>query len=210
VFALGVLCAVFAVGVASRLLLSPALASPPSTPPVNTSGLQGYSSPLLSSDPNEVGAPPPGAAVVSESRTLLGSSGRVLAWEGATRLSLERPVLGYGFGTEDRVFVDRIFFFQGDRPENAYIGFALQLGVVGLGLFLAFGVALLAMFVRALRRGLPRDGDVVAFACVVLAGFVMALVQSFVYSVGNIGTLTFWIAAFAVAALSRRGVRASG
>src|SRR5205823_2347589 len=61
-------------------------------------------------------------------RSLLGGSGRREAWRGALRQGDGRPVAGYGFGTEESVFVDRYQTFQGGVPENSYLGVYLQLG----------------------------------------------------------------------------------
>src|SRR5207244_2542588 len=63
----------------------------------------------------------------------------------------QRPLVGYGFGTEDHVFVDRYYQFEGGLPENAYIGALLQLGVVGLVLTILLLLALGWAGVRALR-----------------------------------------------------------
>ena len=57
---------------------------------------------------------------------------------GALEQAAERPVVGYGFGTEERAFVDRYYNFTAERVENAYVAMALQLGVVGVALLLAF------------------------------------------------------------------------
>lgn len=157
----------------------------------------------LENDPNELGRPRPGDQAVVNYRTLLGSSGRAHAWDGAIRLCMERPLLGYGFGTEERVFNDHYYVFQGARPENSYIGLALQLGLVGLGLFLLGGVVLAIVFfqrVRGWRRSRP-----VPLACagIVASGLVLALSQSYVYSVGNVATVSFWLAAFLLGAAPR-------
>lgn len=123
-------------------------------------------------------------------------SGRVFAWLWAIRQGLEAPVLGYGFGTENKVFVDRFFYFQGDFTENSFVGVFLQVGVVGVLLLLlpfVFGVVAL---VRVLRRPeAPERAMVSAAAAVVVAGFVIAFFQSYLYSVGNVATLPFWLAA---------------
>ena len=157
----------------------------------------------LEDDPNELGRPRPGGQLVTYRRTLLGSSGRAQAWEGAIRESMERPLLGYGFGTEERVFNDRYYVFQGARPENSYIGLALQLGLVGLGLFLLGGVLLAVVFFRYVR-GWQRSRPVpLACAGIVSSGLVLALIQSYVYSVGNVATVSFWLAAFLLATAPR-------
>jgi O-antigen ligase len=146
----------------------------------------------------DIGRALPGHAK-PQRRTLFGLSGRGEAWRGALDQADERPVLGYGFGTEDHVFVDRYASFAGGLPENSYIGMYLQLGAVGLAAFLL----LVGSLALAATRGLPRPEAVVGLA-VLLAALVLAVAQSFVYSVGDIGTATAWICAFLGAAAVRR------
>jgi hypothetical protein len=124
-------------------------------------------------------------------RGLLGSSGRSEAWAGAITQALKRPVAGHGFGTEDRVFVDRYVFFNSNVPENSYIGLFLQLGLVGVALLGAFAVLAL---MRALRTAGGRNAA--ACAAVVAAGLVLALFQSYLYAAGNNATAAFWISGF--------------
>jgi hypothetical protein len=126
------------------------------------------------------------------------SSGRLEAWKGALGQGADRPLLGYGFGTEDKVFVDRFQDFQGGVPENSFIGLFLQLGAVGLALFLG----LVAMLVTVGLRRLAIDRNVVA-AClgVSAAGLILSLVQSYVYAIGNVATLSVWLAAFLATSL---------
>jgi hypothetical protein len=127
----------------------------------------------------------------------LTGSGRVEAWRGALGQAADRPLVGYGFGTEAKVFVDRYEAFQGGVPENSFLGFFLQLGVAGLTVFLALVAALAAAAVRLLR-----SDPALAGACggVLAAGLVLAFVQSYVYAVGNTATLVVWIASFLPAA----------
>lgn len=149
----------------------------------------------------DIGSYVPGNTAVP--RSFLGSSGRSIAWRGALDLANERPALGYGFGTESRVFVDRYALFTGDLVENSYIGLDLQLGAIGLAAFLVLAGALLVPPVRARRFPFAPE-----CAGVVVSGLVLALVQSYVYSVGDIGTATLWICAFlGAAAMSRKASR---
>jgi len=133
-------------------------------------------------------------------RTLFGLTGRGEAWRGAIDLGDERPVLGYAFGTEGRVFVDRWVNFVGGLPENSYIGMYLQLGVVGLALLVALAASLV---VAALRRA--GRWEVAGPLAALVAGLVLAVVQSYLYSVGDIATLAVWTAAFVAAATPHRG-----
>lgn len=140
-------------------------------------------------------------------RTFFASTGRTQAWGGAIRQGEQRPLLGYGFGTEDHVFVDRFPLFFGGSAENSYVGIFLQLGVVGVLLLGAVALALLAACLRAFRRLRGTDRRAAA-ACTaaLLTGLALALVQSYLYAVGNTATLTVWMCAFLGAALGSKAV----
>ena len=160
----------------------------------------------LPQEQDEIGHP----ALTKRATTTL-ASGRIAAWEGVLEQIGDRPILGYGFGTEQKVFIDRWYYFQGGTAENSYLGLLLQLGVVGLALVLAMGCALIFGGVRALRY---LDGDdrilAVAGLGVVLSAAAIMLIQSYLYSVGNVATATVWISMFALApiALEPRAARA--
>lgn len=127
-------------------------------------------------------------------RTLFTSSGRRAAWLGAIHQAEDRPVVGYGFGTEALVFVNRYGGFDSDLVENSYIGAALQLGIVGILLLTGVILAALGPFARK-----PSRGTQAAWAGVAAAALVVAITQSYLFSVGNIGTATAWISLFLVA-----------
>ena len=71
----------------------------------------------------------------------------------------ERPIAGYGFGTEDTVFVDRFYSFDGGFVENTYLGLFLQLGAAGLGAARRARSRRSSGVRRALVRRLPRGGS---------------------------------------------------
>jgi O-Antigen ligase len=131
-----------------------------------------------------------GSGSSESSRSVFDTSGRLQAWRGALRQGADRPALGYGFGTEEAVFVDRYRAFEGGVPENSFIGLFLQLGIVGLALFLA----LLAALVVAAVRAAGRTGAV--GLAVLATAVVLAVVQSYLYAVGNVATLGVWMCAF--------------
>jgi hypothetical protein len=155
---------------------------------------------------DEIGHP-----ALSKGATSTVASGRLAAWKGALELIGDRPILGYGFGTETKVFVDRWYFFQGGTPENSYLGILLQLGALGLALIVALGSALALGASRALRF---RQGDermlVVMELGVLVAAAGIMLIQSYLYSVGNVASATVWISLFALGpiALEPRSARA--
>lgn len=146
----------------------------------------------------DVGAPLPGGGQPSLTRGFFGGSGRLGAWAGTIHQILQRPLLGFGFGTEEKVFVDRYYYFVGGTPENSYLGVSLQLGVVGLVVL----VALFAAIAAGVRRIRGRD---VGAACAgaVAAGLTLGVVQSYLYSVGNIGSAMLWICAFLLPVAAR-------
>jgi O-antigen ligase len=93
------------------------------------------------------------------------------------------------------VFANRYFGFDSNLAENSYVGLYLQLGLAGLILLAVLLVVLLAPALRI------RDGDAFTAAlAVVVAGLVLGVGQSFLYSVGATGTLPFWICAFLASA----------
>lgn len=120
-------------------------------------------------------------------------SGRLAAWRGTLAWQVrDRPILGYGFGTESQVFVDRWYYFEGALPEDSYLGLLLELGVVGLLAFLAVVAVPVVFGLRAFARRRRTEDLVVVGLGVVVAGLLLMLAQSFVYSVGNVATLSFW------------------
>jgi O-antigen ligase len=133
------------------------------------------------------------------------SSGRVQAWRSGVEQWADRPLLGYGFGTEERAFVDRLYLFVGSQLENSYLGTLLQLGAVGLGVFLA----LLVLIARAGRRAVASaaGGTAAACAAVAVGAAFLAAGQSFLTSVGNAATATAWLCALLLAGLGGRAPR---
>ena len=132
--------------------------------------------------------------------TVIGS-GRIAAWLGALKLIRDRPLLGYGFGTEEIVFVDRWYFFQGARTENSVLGILLQMGLIGLLPLLAFLMVLVRTGARAFRSAEEAVRlQAVAPLGVLAAAVVLVFVQSYVYSVGNVATVTVWVALFLLGA----------
>lgn len=147
----------------------------------------------------------PGENGRSGKRTLTFSSGRTQAWETAVRQALERPVAGYGFGTEDRTFVDRSYLFVSSSVENSFVGVFLQLGAAGLALIIAaLALPLLAWRGASAAPGTDRREIASACAGVVVAGVALAVPQSYLTSVGSPPTAPFWFAVFLLGAVAAR------
>jgi O-antigen ligase len=152
---------------------------------------------------DDVGHPPIGVGdTTPRPREVTGSSGRTEAWTGALRQAAERPVAGYGFGLEDRAFVDRYVGFNSNLPENSYVGLLLQLGVLGVVTFALLVAALLGGIVRRRSRLAGRELRLAA-ACVgaLVAGLILGVFQSYVYAPGSNATASVWICAFMLAAI---------
>lgn len=138
-------------------------------------------------------------------RTLVGSSGRVEAWRGALGQVADRPAVGYGFGIEDKVFQDRYVFFNSNVPENSFIGWLLQLGVVGLAAFVSVPVVVAVRAARAFPRLDARSRALAAaLGGTFAAGLALAFSQSYMYAPGNNATLVVWLAALLLLALTAR------
>ena len=166
-------------------------------PPVTGAGYRNAEQFLRLED--DIGHPRFGEAAAPERRTIFGTSGRAQAWDAALGQAAERPLLGYGFGTEERVFVDRYAAFQSDRPENSYLGLLLQLGVVGFALLLAVVVTLAAPALRRWRGLDPPTRRLAGAALGALAvGLVLAVFQSYAYAPGSNATAAAWVCAFLV------------
>ena len=160
---------------------------------------------------DDVGHPGLGVADTRRrTRTLLNSSGRAQAWTGTLGLIAERPVAGYGFGLEDKAFVDRYISFHSAVPENSYLGLSLQLGAAGVLALVTVLVLLLVTGGSAFRR-LDDPARLLLAACAgaVVGGLVLGGFQSFLYAVGSNAALTFWLAAFMVAAAAATRERAA-
>jgi hypothetical protein len=146
----------------------------------------------LPGENSEIGHP-----LLSRSAASVAGSGRVAEWKGVLKQVEQRPLVGYGFGTEERVFVDRWYYFEGGTAENSYLGMLLQLGMLGTLYLCGLAVLLLAAALRVIRRtSIERHGEVAAELGVLVAAFTLMLIQSYIYSVGNVASATAWLAVF--------------
>ncbi len=141
-------------------------------------------------------------AETGKTRTLFFTSGRLQAWETALEQGYGRPIAGYGFGTEDRTFVDRSYLFVSQAVENSFIGVFLQLGAFGVALLVVALAMPLVAWWRARSTLDPETGEhAAACAGAVVAGIVLAVPQSYLTAVGSPPTAVFWIVYFLLAAL---------
>ena len=124
-------------------------------------------------------------------------NGRSSLWVVGGRIFKDHPIAGVGLenyrvyapryvsGPGELTFVN----FIAERPHvvhNVYLQTMVEVGLVGLGLFLAVILSSLAAALRAARRYESRgDTDSAAFARAVFVALLAALVASFFISNGN-------------------------
>jgi exopolysaccharide production protein ExoQ len=142
----------------------------------------------------------PGARAVGGAQGWLdrATGARTEAWRATDGFIRSRPVLGWGFGTGDRIFGRypyRVHFvyFEGDNPNNGYLQLVLELGILGAALALLPLAAGVAAGVRALRRG-PVDPVTAAMVATLAAGLLAAVVESLFESAGAPWALLIWTA----------------
>lgn len=197
----------FAVAIGLVALPKPLSTNPPPKKPafVQPTPRPGYANAeLVFPLGDDVGRSLPGQGEKLATRSLTGSSGRLGAWKGALHQAWLRPVAGHGFGMESIVFDDRYAGFVGGVPESSYVGLLLELGIAGL---VSFAVVFVLWLVRGGRswpaapseRRIALLGAGAGFS----SGLVMAVVQSYFYSAGNIATLSFWLCGFLLVEVAR-------
>jgi O-antigen ligase len=119
-----------------------------------------------------------------------GGTGRTELWSIGLRMAQDHPVAGVGienFVRHSRAYVRRpgslefvAFTEQPYVPHNVYIGLLAELGLVGLGLYLALLAACIAAAIRA-ARGFERLGD--RYAAALAQASAVAIIGSAVASV---------------------------
>jgi hypothetical protein len=139
-------------------------------------------------------------------RTFFGTGVRAQALVGSLHRWLQRPFLGFGYGAEIDAFVNRYYGFDSQNPENGYAGLLLQLGIVGLLVFVAAFAACLAAGVAAcLRRPDATSAGIVGTAA---AGVLLGLSQSYFHGPGGVGFLALWLSLLVAGTLDLSRARA--
>lgn len=121
------------------------------------------------------------------------TGGRSTAWSVTLEIIEEKPLLGYGYGSGDRIFAiagipqKQLNFFNGSNPNNAYLQQAFELGVTGLLLlFLLF----LGWSVSAIRQ--LRNPTVLPFFLITVVLVATGLTESIFFSPGNPFGILLW------------------
>lgn len=150
-----------------------------------------------------------------------GGTGRTELWSIGLRMAQDHPVTGVGienFVRHSRSYVRRpgslefvTFTEQPYVPHNVYIGLLAELGIVGLGLYLALLAVCIAAAAKA-ARAFERVGD--RYAAALAQGTAVAIIGSAVASffISNPSDGRTWILlglAAALLAIARRRESAS-
>lgn len=135
-------------------------------------------------------------------------TGRVPVWILATVMAMQRPWLGYGFEAfwlPDNAYVQRIWLLVRWQPPHAHNGLLelwLELGIVGVALFLTVFVYCCWMAIRLMRRN--RKAAAAWPLVFLLFLFLTNLTESFFASANSIYFLLF----VTTASLARRQLSA--
>lgn len=127
--------------------------------------------------------------------TISSIGGRIQIWPIALNLITLKPILGYGFGVEDKIFTFKHAVPLGQYVSyvhNSYLGMLLQLGIAG---FVIFFIPLFILLFKELFS--KQDTSVLllrrALRASFMAGLLCSILESWVYSVGNAQAFPFWI-----------------
>jgi O-antigen ligase len=120
--------------------------------------------------------------------------GRFEAWDVAVDLLRQRPLRGYGFGTEDILFAKfgiRFFTHGGAMVHNSYLGLSLQVGILGAAVFFFLIFLVVIKGIQASMK--TKDLMFSILTGTLVAGLVISFTESWLYSAGNSQSLPFWI-----------------
>jgi uncharacterized membrane protein YbaN (DUF454 family) len=117
-------------------------------------------------------------------------------WERGLSYLSDRPLFGFGFGTEGMLFAYHNWpavewMYTGAYMHNSYLGLMLQVGILGAVLQLLPMAFLIVGEVRQFGRS-SRSVVRVAILGVVLTGMTSAFLSSWIYSMGNPHSLLLW------------------
>ena len=131
------------------------------------------------------------------------STSRLTAWKRTIDLWQEKPVIGHGFRGTERLFAAERetgdFQFRPDTAHNGFLQVLLELGVVGLAIFLVA----IARVVRVGAQG--RTPHQIGLFGSVLVGLLLQFTESPIFGTGSLFPFVFWslVAATAVAGADR-------
>ena len=130
----------------------------------------------------------------SDAKTL---AHRTDKWRLGLKYFMERPLQGFGFGTEDRLFSyhdvnPQDYQLSGASMHNSYLGLVLQVGIVGAALFY-IPLASLLFYELLTARETHRKPLLSALLSVVITCMVAGMFSSDLYSMGNAKSFVFWI-----------------
>lgn len=188
--ALAVSVAIFGINRLVQYETTPPLAAPTSSSPAPAAATPApLPKIILPPMQDELGGRPKGG------RALFGNDGRALALQEAFDQGSERPLVGWGFGTETQVYFERSSLFVSSRPEDSFLSLYLELGIGGVLLWLLAGGLVLAGVIRSRRRDARLRWAMAGLGATTATAFALGIGQSYVYSTGNVATLSVWLVA---------------
>ena len=121
---------------------------------------------------------------------------RTEKWRMGLEYFLERPLQGFGFGTEDQLFAyhdvnPQDYQLSGAYMHNSYLGLVLQVGIIGAALFY-LPLASLILHELLTKRNMRNKPLFTALLSVILTCMVAGMSSSDLYSMGNAKSFVFW------------------
>lgn len=125
-----------------------------------------------------------------------GLSGRIYYWQESISQIAKAPILGIGFGHYDRS-LELVSDYRHVQAFSSYLVLAIDLGLLGLLLFLTLVVKQLWTYVMIIRRIASQESRKmslsIAFFSMFLCGLAAGITESYMFSAGNIICLFFTI-----------------
>jgi len=111
------------------------------------------------------------------------ASWRIILWKDIIKKSMQKPILGYGFGMlyNNETVKDMGWKYGQDvgflDPHNSYLSILYRTGIVGLLIFLLFIISFFIKMIKFLRY--CRDSTISAFMISILSAVIFILIISF-------------------------------
>jgi O-antigen ligase len=116
--------------------------------------------------------------------------GRIVAWGAAREIILQRPLYGYGFGTESLLFREfgiHLREHAGGYFHNSFLGLAAQIGIPFALLFFSglilFTISIVNYVARIEDNYLSLIG--ITLSTILFVGFIYCFAESWIYSMGS-------------------------
>ena len=135
---------------------------------------------------------------IYRNETILDGGNRIPKWIDIWNRFLVKPILGSGLGVTDTGQRDMFAFSSLNytlEKANSYLGVLEELGIIGL---LIIFLSILIPIFKACWKGLiainlPQEKSSLILIAIIVAGLFNAIFEAWLFSVGSLISLSFWI-----------------